>query len=66
MGFIECYLKIKGSDSIMKKICVCVLVVLAKCSKVFSDINPEYDTISPINLTINSLDGNARHKNAHK
>jgi len=35
----------------MRKICVCVLVLLTICSKVFAAI-PEYDTISPINLTI--------------
>jgi len=35
----------------MKKICVCVLVLLVMCSKVFASI-PTYPTITPINLTI--------------
>jgi len=39
----------------MKKICTCALVLLIMCSKVFAAI-PEYDTISPINLTIYSFE----------
>ena len=39
----------------MKKVCVCVFIIWATCSKVFAEI-PVYDTISPINLTINSFE----------
>ena len=38
----------------MKKICVCVLILLAICSKALA--LPVYNTITPINLTINSFE----------
>ena len=42
----------------MRKICTCVLILLIMCSKASAatpkDL-PEYDTISPINLTISSF-----------
>jgi len=39
----------------MKKFCISILVLLAMCSKSFASI-PTYNTITPINLTINSFE----------
>jgi len=38
----------------MKKICVCILVLLAISYDAFADIH-SYETISPINLTIGTF-----------
>jgi len=48
------YSKICKERLEMKKICACVLILLMTCSKAFAAI-PEYDTISPINLTIGTF-----------
>ena len=52
---------VEGKIGVMKKICVCALLIWAVCSIQFTAFAntpgiTEYDTISPINLTISSFE----------